>query len=85
MARREDVPVARLQMGKSPHLAVSVYAFTAAELGVPLVEIGGCEHLRHLTIEQAEKLAEGLLLASRIARGEVLPTQLDRFLEGRNA
>jgi hypothetical protein len=86
MARREDVPVMRLSLGRSSHQAVSVYAFTAAELGVPLVEIkGAVEYLEHLTTEQAEAFAAGLMLAARVARGEVLPTALDQFLEKRKA
>lgn len=83
MARREDVPVMRLSMGLSAWPAVSIFAFTAAEIGVPLVEIRGGEHLDNLTVEQAERLADGLRLACRVARGEAPPTALDQFLERR--
>lgn len=82
MARHEDVLVARVVLGPGAGMAVSVHGFTAAELGVPLVEISGAmESLHYLTIEQAEQLAEGLHLACRVARGERLPTALDQFLE----
>jgi hypothetical protein len=85
VARREDVPVVRISLGKQPWQAVSVYAFTAAEMGVPLVEIkGAVDYLEHLKPEQAEKFAEGLLLAARVARGEELPTPLDAFLASRS-
>lgn len=87
MARsRQDVPVARVQISKRSDMAVSIHGFTAAEMGVPLVEMqGALEYLEHLTIEQAEKLAEGLLLAARVARGEALPTALDAFMAKRGA
>ena len=86
MARREDVPVARVSLGKQPWQAVALHGFTAAEMIVPLVEItGALEDLQRLTIEQAEELANGLLLAARVARGEVIPKPLDAFLAKRKA
>lgn len=83
MARREDVPVARLVLGKTA--AISIHGFTAAEMRVPLVEIAGAvEYLHHLTVEQAEQFAAGLMLAARVARGEVVAEKpLDAFLEKR--
>jgi hypothetical protein len=86
MARREDVPVAQIVLGKFPGQVVAIHGFTAAEMIVPLVELtGALEDLQRLTIEQAETLANGLLLAARIARGEVLSTPLDEFLAKRKA
>lgn len=84
VARRTDVPVARVVLREGDGEWVSIYGFTAAELRVPLVEMtGALEDLRHLTIEQAEQLAAGLMLAARVARGELLPTALDHFLARR--
>lgn len=82
MARREDVPLARVVLGPAAGMAVSIYGFTAAEMRVPLVEMtGALEDLNHLTVEQAEQLAAGLQLACRVARGEVVvPSHLDQFL-----
>jgi hypothetical protein len=86
MARREDVPVARLVIGKGAGQAVSIHGFTAAEISVPLVELtGDLEGLQHLTVGQAEQLAAGLMLAARVARGEVVPTPFDAFLGKRRA
>jgi len=83
---RNRVPVARVVLGQSLGMAVAIYAETAADIGVPLVEVvGALEHLQHLTPEQAEQFAEGLKLAARVARGEVLPTPLDEFLSKRRA
>jgi predicted P-loop ATPase/GTPase len=82
MPRRTDVPVARVVLGPGPGMAVSIYGFTADEMLVALVEISGAiEDLHHLTVEQADALADGLKLAVRGARGEVLPTALDTFLQ----
>lgn len=86
--RREDVPVASIVLREAMglKLAVRIHGFTAAEMGVPLVEIAGpLEDMQRLTIEQAEKIAAGLLLAARVARGEKLPTALDAFLQRREA
>jgi hypothetical protein len=85
MARREDVPVARIELGRSCQ-AIAVHAFTAAELGVPLVEITGArEALQHLTIEQAVAFGNALLLAARIAAGETPPpTLFERFIGKRS-
>lgn len=87
MARREDVPIFRLKIGRGEALSVDVHGFTAAEMGVPLVEIaGGREYLQHLTVDQADQFADGLKLAARVARGEVVaPRPLDDFLERRKA
>lgn len=85
MARREDVPLARIVLGPQPGQAVSVHAFTAAEMRVPLVELAGAlEDLQHLTTAQAEQLGGALLLAARIARGETPPpTLFKQFMEKR--
>lgn len=78
---RGRVPIARVQLGEPSHMAVSIYADTKESLGVPLVELAGAiEYLQHMTPEQAKQLADGLVLAVRAARGEVLPTPLDEFL-----
>jgi len=82
MARREDVPAARVLFGKGPGQALSIHGFPASEMGIPTVECSGdLDGLRFMTPETAEQLADGLRLAARIARGEVLPTPLDQFLE----
>lgn len=86
MARRQDVPVCSVTLGPGAGQRVNVYGFTAAEMRVPLVELAGAlEHLQHLTVEQAEQFADGLKLAARVARGEVLPTPLDELLARRRA
>jgi hypothetical protein len=87
MARREYVPVFRLKIGRGEGLFVDVHGFTAAEMSVPLVEIAGArDYLQHLTVDQAEQLADGLKLAARVARGEaVAPSPLNEFLERRKA
>lgn len=87
MTLNDHIAVASLVLGKGPGMVVYIHGHPAAVLGVPLVEIAGPgrEHLQHLTIKQAEELAAGLLLAARVARGEVLPTMLDRLLGKRKA
>ncbi|EJN14725.1 hypothetical protein PMI42_01698 [Bradyrhizobium sp. YR681] len=83
MALRRDVPVLRLPVGSSSHQIVNVYGFTAEEIGMPLVEIAGLGCQLNLTIEKAEKLAEGVMVAVRRARGEAAPTPLDEFMKRR--
>jgi hypothetical protein len=84
MALRDDVPIARVELGSGAGMAVSIYAFTTEDMGIPLVEV--VDHrdcLQHLKPETAEKLAEGLLLAARVARGEPRPDALATFLDAR--
>ena len=84
MARRTDVPAARVVLGQSPGCAVSIFGFANTEYRVPLVELSGTiENMQHLTIQQAEDIAAGLLKAVRLARGETIPTALDAFLQTR--
>jgi hypothetical protein len=85
MARREDVPVLRLKLGNGAGQVVDVHGFPACVYGIPLVQIsGGLEYLEHLTIEQAEQLANGLMIAARMARGiQPPPSALEEFLSKR--
>lgn len=86
MARREDVPVARVSFGRQPWQSLSIYGLPASEMGIPTVEVRGeYESLNLMKPETAERIAAGLMLAARVARGEVLPTPLDAFLEKRKA
>lgn len=71
-----------IQLGKNSQLEIS--GVTAAEIGVPLVELrGNLEHLGNLTPEQADQIAHALTNAARIARGEPKPTALDQLLAKR--
>lgn len=86
MAFRKDVPVLRLELGSHNIChALNFYGFTAEEIGMPLVEITGPGVQFNLTIEQAQKFAEGMAAAIRRARGEVMPTVLDEFMKRRGA
>lgn len=79
MGRRLDVPAAVIRTGR--HSNVSIYG-DQATYGSQTVElIGDLEQLRCLRPEDAEKLADGLKLAARMARGEAIPTALDQFLQ----
>ncbi len=83
---RKDLPAARIRLGNGAGQAVGVYGHTAAELGVPTVELAGdLEGLQYLKPETAERLAEALQLGARLARGETMPTTtaLDVLLESR--
>lgn len=86
MARPEDVPVARVSLGQQTWQSISIYGWPASELGIPGVEVrGALEDITMIEPETADRLAAGLMLAARVARGEVLPTALDQFLEKRKA
>lgn len=86
MARREDVPIARVPFGRNPWQALMIYGWPASEMGMPSVEVrGDYESMNLMKPEIAEQLAEGLKLAARVARGEVLPTALDQFLAKRQS
>lgn len=75
------VPAATVLLGKGPGQCVSIYGLPKAELGVPTVAVSGAlEDMQFMMPETAEKIAEGLMLAVRQARGEVLPTPLDDLL-----
>ncbi|HYM33365.1 MAG TPA: hypothetical protein VEU47_18850 [Candidatus Cybelea sp.] len=80
MALRTDVPVARITLGRG--LPVDIHGFTRDDMGTPLVEIAGAvEWLQHLTPDQADKLAEALQRAARVAKGdERAPSALSDFL-----
>lgn len=59
--------VASIRLGK--HVTVSLHAFTAEEMGIPLVELrvpGG--DVLHLTVEQAEHFAAGFAAAAKKAK-----------------
>ena len=69
---RKDLPAALIRIGPGAGQSVGVYGHT--ELGVPTVELAGdLEGLQYLKPETAERLAEVLQLAARLARGEALP------------
>jgi len=81
MGRGLDVPIAVIRTGRDH--SVSVYG-DATSYGIPTVELtGDLERLRCMRPEDADQLADGLRLAARAARGEVLPTPLDEFLKRR--
>lgn len=64
---RKDLPIADVRIG--PKHSMRIYGFNAADMGVPLVEVRftDWENL-HLTVEQAEAIAAGLLAAAARAR-----------------
>ena len=82
---RKDPPAARIALGKNAWDAVNVYGHPeGGELGIAIVEItGDIEGLQHLLPDTAEQLAQGLLLAVRLARGEAVATALDELLAKR--
>lgn len=65
---RKDLPVADVRIGKAQHMRV--YAFNAEDMGIPLVEVRFTywDNI-HLTVDQAEAIAAGLLKAAAKARG----------------
>lgn len=83
---RNRVPAARVMFGKSTERSVGIYGSTAAELGIPAVEIAGdLDAMQTISPEKAEELADALRLAARVARGEIVATPLDDFLAKRRA
>lgn len=77
------VPIAVVPLGAHPAMAVEIHGWPeGAEMGIATVRLlGAVEDLRYMTPETAEKLATGILLAVRAARGESVPTLLDSLLE----
>ena len=83
---RNRVPAARVVFGRGLGQSIGIYGTTAAEIGIATVEVAGdLEGMGAMLPETAEKIAAGLMLAARVARGEVLPTPLDDFLSKRKA
>jgi hypothetical protein len=79
---RKELPAACVRLGPGAGQSVGVYGHTTAVLGVPTVELAGdLEGLQYLKPETAERLAEALKLAAQLARGEAVPTALDRLLD----
>lgn len=83
---RSDEPfkIADLSCGRQPWQSVSVYAFTEADIGSPMVGLGNDldDNLGQLTPDQAEKLAIMLMDAAIIARGlRQRPNPLQDFLD----
>jgi len=78
---RDLVPQARISFrGDDASRSVGIYGTT--DLGIPAVEIAGdLEGMSRMTPDQADKIAEGLRLAARAARGEVSPKPPDEFPE----
>jgi hypothetical protein len=78
MGRGLDVPAAVMSTGRNHN--VQIYG-DATAYGIPTVELtGDLEQLRCMLPEDADKLADGLRLAARMARGERIVTALDEFL-----
>jgi len=77
------VPQARVSFRRDG-LGQSVVIYGTTDLGIPAVEVAGdLEGMSCMTPDQADRIADGLKLAARAARGEVLPTPLDEFLKRR--
>ena len=83
MTPKTWIPVANIVLHERLGNSITIIGDPTRELGQPLVEIKGTidHNLRHLTPDKAEEIAAALILAARIARGEPVPTALDRFLE----
>ena len=64
---RKDLPIADVRIGATQ--AMRIYGFNAADMGLPLVEVRFTywDNL-HLTVDQAEAIAAGLLAAAAKAR-----------------
>ena len=76
MTKRESSAVTRIAIGDHPGQAVSIFAWTALEIGIPTVEIAGdIDGLCYMKPETAEDIARGLLRAAQLARGEQAPPQ----------
>jgi hypothetical protein len=58
--------VAKVRLG--PNVTLTVRAYTAAELGTAMVEMRCAGDHLHLTIEQAEAIADALVKAAAAAR-----------------
>jgi hypothetical protein len=82
MTRRTDVPAAIIDLGN--HTKLWIYG-DQATYGIPTVELTGIDALNCMRPEDAERIADALKLAARLARGEQVPTQLDEFLSRRAA
>lgn len=66
---RKDLPIASVRLGPKDDLRV--YAFTAEDLGVPMVEVrGGFDQHLYLTVEQAWAISAALATAAVRANGE---------------
>jgi len=82
MARRQDIPAAIVDFGGLSN-KISIYG-DHETFGFPTVEMQGeFSLMKYMRPEDADRLAEGLTRAARMARGEVPPTVLDAFLEKR--
>lgn len=80
MKPRKDLPAAIIDLGGGTKLWI--YG-DAAEFGTPTVQLrveGAVQHLNCLRPQDADRIADGLKLAARAARGEAGPTALDEFL-----
>lgn len=85
MKPRRDVPAAIVDMGGDKKFHVwgdySTY-------GIPTVEVLGTGFdvpLSCMRPEDADRFADALKLAARLARGEVIPTELDKFMSKRGS
>lgn len=62
----QDLPVADIRIGRNQHMRI--YGATAAEIGLPLVEVrlfrDGSNDSLHLTVAQAEAIVDGLIKAA---------------------
>ena len=76
----------RITLGRGgAGVVLEVCGVTAAEIGLPLVElrIDILGAPLNLTVDQAEAIAAALQLGARRARGEPMETELDRLLATR--
>ena len=86
MTQKTWIPVANIVLHERLGHSITIIGDPTYELGQPLVEIKGGSldyDLRKLTPDKAEEIAAALILAARIARGEPVPTALDKFLNSR--
>jgi hypothetical protein len=65
-SRRDALPVADIRVG--PSQRIKIYGF--ADLSPPLVELWVSGEPVHLTVAQADAIANGLVTAAKTARGE---------------
>lgn len=63
-----DVSIASIRIGAHSH--VSIYGFTAEQIGVALVEFRYLGETINLTVDQADAIAAGLMKAAAKARGD---------------
>lgn len=82
--RRQDAPAAIVDFGGDSKLWIFG---DVATYGVPTVELQGVmlDQVRCMRPEDADRFADGLKLAARLARGETVPTPLDEFLSKNTA